>query len=141
MRYLLIVIISTFLISACSSSRELELTSLNQQPCRNEVTLNNPNEFIGETAENFSVYQQGDQVFASVDVRTYCNARISFDLERNSDQILLKLRNNNTMTDKCVCVSNITTSIKNLEAGSYNFMVTDATGSTMLAKQTLNVNR
>lgn len=139
MRYLFILLASAIIFTACSSSQELQVASMNQQECRNETELQNPNEFIGETAENFMVTQQGKHVFASMDLRTYCNARIAFDVERNEDQIMLRLKNNNTITDDCVCIMNVSTSLSGVDDGTYTIMVTNATGQNLLAKQTITV--
>lgn len=138
MRSIFLLIAAALLFSACSS-QELMLTNINQQPCRNEAELNNSSEFVGETAENLMVYQQGEQVFASMDVRTYCSARISFDVVEKDDNIWLKLRNNNTMTDDCVCIMNVTASVAGLSDGTYQVMVTNSTGETLLAQQTIVV--
>jgi hypothetical protein len=138
MKYFILFILSIILIG-CSGSKELELTSINQQPCRNETTLNNPNEFVGETAENMMVYQQGNQVIVSADVRAYCNSRISFEVERDSELITLRLLNNNSMTDKCVCYTNVSTSIVNLKGGRYTILLTDRTGRTVLSQQEVSV--
>jgi hypothetical protein len=138
MKYLLLLA-AAFLLSSCSGSKELEFGTLNQDPCKNEVKLNNPNEFVGETVENLTVYQQGDQVYASMEVRTYCNARIAFDLEQKESQIRLKLYNAAPQSGDCVCIANVTTSLKNLEEGTYNVMVTNRNGNQMLGQASVNV--
>ncbi len=132
MRKLLILLFTSLLLAACSSTKELQFTSLNQQQCTNETTLNSPGEFTGETVGGMDVYKQGESVYVSMDIRTYCNARIVFDLAQKGNQILLKLRNAMNEKDNCVCVKNVTTSFKNLSPGTYDIMVTDAGGYTVL---------
>lgn len=139
MKKLYFVFAAAFLFSACSSSKKLELTSLDQKPCRSEVQLTDKNEFIGETAENLTLFQQGSLVYASMDLRAYCNAKISFDVEKDGDRIKLKVKNNNSASDDCVCISNVTTSVKNLTAGTYNFLITNSDGTQLLAQESLNV--
>jgi hypothetical protein len=138
MKYILLLF-AALIIAGCSGSKELEFASLNQDPCKNEVKLNNPNEFVGETVENLTVYQQGDQVFASMEVRTYCNARINYDVERNEKEIRLKLFNEGVQSGDCVCIINVTTSLKNVEEGTYNVLVTNRTGNQLLASRNLTV--
>lgn len=140
MKYLLPFFIgSMLLLSACSTSKEIETASLNQMPCRNETQLNDQKEFIGETAENLNVYQQGELVFATMDVRTYCNGKITFDVERKDQQLFLKLRNSSGMTDDCVCIANVTTSFKNIEPGDYTVLVTNETGNQLLQQTTATI--
>jgi hypothetical protein len=45
MKYFLLFI-TAVILTGCSSSK-VELGSLNQDPCKNEVKLNNPKEFVG----------------------------------------------------------------------------------------------
>jgi hypothetical protein len=140
MKNLYMVLLSAFIFAACSSSKqEIKLGSLDQKPCRNEKQLNTANEFTGETADNLVLYQQSSQVYASVDVRTYCNAKISFDVQKDGDRIKLKVKNNNTSIDKCVCFTNVTTSIENLEPGSYTVLITNGAGDQLLTQGTIEV--
>ena len=62
MRYLFVLLFASLLLSACSSTKEIETVSLNQTQCRDETTLADPKTFTGETAEKLQVYQQGDLV-------------------------------------------------------------------------------
>jgi hypothetical protein len=135
----ILLLLAALILAGCSGSKELETASLNQDPCRNEVKLNNPNEFVGETVENLTVYQQGDQVFASMEVRTYCDARINFDTERNEKEIRLKLFNEGSQSGDCVCIVNVTTSLRNVGEGTFNVMVTNRTGNQLLASRTVTV--
>ncbi len=138
--FYVIAIVSSLLLAACSSSKEeVKLGSLDQKPCRNEKQLNTTDEFNGETADNLVVFKQGKAVYASMDIRTYCNAKISFDIERNGDRIKLKVKNNNASMDKCVCFTNVTTSIENLEPGSYTVLVTNAAGDQLLTQGSIQV--
>ena len=138
--FYVIAIVFSLLIAACSSSKEeIKLGSLDQKPCRNEKQLNTTDEFNGETADNLVVFQQSNAVYASMDIRTYCNAKISFDIERNGDKIKLKVKNNNASTDKCVCFTNVTTSIENLEPGSYTVLITNGAGDQLLTQGSIQV--
>lgn len=135
-----LVIVSSLLFSACSSSKEeIKLGSLDQKPCRSEKQLNTSDEFTGETADNLVLFQQSGLIYASMDIRTYCNAKISFDVQKEGDRIKLKVKNNNTATDKCVCFTNVTTSIENLQPGSYTVLVTNAAGNQLLAQGSIQV--
>jgi major membrane immunogen (membrane-anchored lipoprotein) len=135
-----LVIVSSLLLGACSSSKEeIKLGSLDQKPCRSEKQLNSADEFTGETADNLVLFQQGNLVYASMDIRTYCNAKISFDIQKEGDRIKLRVKNNNIATDKCVCFTNVTTSIENLQPGSYTVLVTNAAGNQLLTQRSLQV--
>jgi len=138
MKYVLLLL-TALIFTACSGSKELEFGSLNQNPCKNETKLNNPAEFTGETVENLAVYQQGDQVFASMDVRTYCNAKIAFDAERNEKQIRLKIRNEGQQSGDCVCITTVTTSLKNVGEGTYDIMITNRNGNQLLSQKSITV--
>jgi hypothetical protein len=138
MKYILLLLTALVFIG-CSGSKEIEFGSLNQDPCKNEVKLNSPGEFVGETVENLTVYQQGDQVYASMEVRTYCNARINFDVERNENEIRLKLFNEGAQSGDCVCIMNVTTSMKNIDEGTYNVLVTNRAGNQLLATKNVTV--
>ncbi len=135
-----LVIVSSLLLGACSSSKEgIKLGSLDQKPCRSEKQLNSADEFTGETADNLVLYQQSSLVYASMDIRTYCNAKISFDIQKEGDRIKLRVKNNNSATDKCVCFTNVTTTIENLQPGSYTVLVTNAAGNQLLAQGSILV--
>ncbi len=137
MKYLYLII-TAFLLSACAGSK-IEFSSLNQDPCKNETKLNNPGEFLGETVENLTVYQQGDQLYASMQVRTYCTARINFDVDKGETLIRLKLFNAGPAAGDCVCLTNVTTSLKNVEEGTYNVQITNKDGNRLLAQTSVTV--
>ncbi len=138
-KYLLVFVIP-FLISACSSSKQLEFSSLNQTPCRDQMEIKTQGEFTGETADNFTIYQQGDLVFASMDVRTTCNSRIAFDAEKKGEEIHLKLRNaGGSSSQSCVCTTSVTTSLKNVDSGTYKVLVTNERGNQILAQGSITV--
>ena len=139
MKYFLLFSLALLFLAGCSATKEIESASLTQAPCRSETEIKDPNEFVSETAENLLVYQQGDLLFASMDVRTYCNARITFDVERKDERLMLKLRNSNSATDDCVCITNVTASLKNVESGDYTVMVTNASGNQLLAQTAASV--
>jgi hypothetical protein len=137
MKYFLLFI-TAVILTGCSSSK-VELGSLNQDPCKNEVKLNNPKEFVGETVENLTVYQQGEQIMASMDVRTYCNSNINFDIDKTEKQIKLKLFNEGPQSSDCVCIKTVTTAINNIDEGSYDLIVTNRAGDQLLATKPVNV--
>lgn len=140
MKIYYLLLISSLLFAACSSSKEeIMLGSLDQKPCRSEKQINSTDEFTGETADNLVLFQQSKDVYASMDIRAYCNAKISFDVEKNGDRIKLKVKNNSSAADKCVCFSNVTTSIKNLEPGSYTILVTNSEGNQLLTQGSIQV--
>jgi hypothetical protein len=140
MKTIYILFVSALLFAACSSSKEeIKLSSLDQKPCRSEKQINSPNEFTGETGDNLVLYQQSSLVYASLDIRTYCNAKISFDVEKNGDRIKLKVKNNNPTTDKCVCFTNVTASIENLEPGTYTILITNVAGNQLLTQGSIQV--
>jgi hypothetical protein len=135
MRYFTVVILAAILFSACSSTKQIERVSINQAPCANEEQITDPKTFTGETADNLQVYQQGDVFFATMNVRTYCNAKIDVNVEVSGDQLRLKLNRTEQGDNTCVCNINVTTSYKNIEPGNYTVMVMNAAGSQVLAQQ------
>lgn len=133
------LLITALILASCAGSKQVEFSSLTQDPCKNETTLKSAGEFVGETVENLTVYQQGDQVYASMEVRTYCNARINFDVEKAEGLIRLKLFNAGPQTGDCACIVNVTTSMKNIGEGNYNVQVTNRAGNMLLAQKSLTV--
>ena len=140
MKNIITLFISAILIAGCAGSSDLEYASLNQEPCRSETEIDNPQSFVSETAENFIVYQQGDNVYLSMDVRTYCNSKITFeDPKLDGERIMIRMRNAGPTEDNCVCFKNVTTSIKNIEEGTYNFMILGKSGNQLLVQKTFTV--
>jgi hypothetical protein len=137
MRNLCIVLFSSILLYACAGSKDVQLGSVNQEPCREQADVTEKNVFTGESVENLNVFQQGSAVYASMDVRTECNANVAFDMERNDDQIKLKIRNSSSNAD-CVCIKKVTTSIAGLEEGDYKVTVTNAANQ-LLAQGQISV--
>jgi hypothetical protein len=135
----LFLLIAAFGFISCSASEEIQFNSLDQRECRSEMQISDQNQFLGETAENLTLYQQGNLIFASMDVRMLCNAKITFDIERNESRIKLKMKNSSASNDDCTCISNVTTSFKNLEAGTYTVMITNSAGSQLLAQSDITV--
>jgi hypothetical protein len=140
MSKLLVLLLLSLLIASCSGSKELQLGQTSQDPCRDQTTIKDSREFTGETVENFIIYQQGDKVYASMDVRTHCNAQIAFATEIPKDQIILRLRNANNASSDCVCITRVTTSISNISKGTYSVLVMAPAGNKLLAQQNLTVN-
>ena len=136
---LLVLLTIGILIAGCSSSKEITTSSLTQGDCKNQKNIATPNEFVSETAENLDVYQKGDLVTATVDVETYCNAQLSFDVVKKENEIWLKLKNNSGVKDNCVCTKNVSISLANVESGDYNILVTNLSGSQLLSKTTITV--
>jgi hypothetical protein len=137
MRNLYIVLFSSILLYACAGSKDVQLGSVNQEPCRQQSDVTEKNVFTGESVENLNVFQQGSAVYASMDVRTECNSNVAFDMERNDDQIKLKIRNASSNAE-CVCIKKVTTSIANLEEGDYKVTVTNAANQ-LLAQGQISV--
>jgi hypothetical protein len=140
MSKLLVLLLLSLLIASCSGSKELQLGQTSQDPCRDQTTITDSREFTGETVENFTIYQQADKVYASMDVRTHCNAQIAFATETPKGQLILRLSNANNSASDCVCITKVTTSISNLSKGTYNVLVMAPTGNKLLAQQNLTVN-
>ena len=140
MSKLLALLLLSLLLASCSGSKELQLGQTTQDPCREQTTIKDAKEFVWETVENFTISQQSDKVYASMDVRTYCNAQIAFTTETPKGQLILRLINANKGFSDCVCKTKVTTSISNLSKGTYNVLLMGATGNKLLAQQTLTVN-
>ena len=124
------------LLAGCSSTKEITTSSLTQGDCKNQKTISNPNEFVSETAQNLDVFQKGDLITATVDVETYCNAQLSFDVVKKENEIWLKLKNTSGVKDECVCTKNVSISLANVEPGDYTIFVTNLSGSQLLSKTT-----
>lgn len=125
MRNLFILILSSVLIFACAGSKDAQLGTVTQEPCRDKADVTDKNVFTGESVENLNVFQQGSSVDATMDVRTECNSTVSFDMERKDDQIKLKIKSS-VSNAECVCIKKVTTSIANLKAGSYQVTIINA---------------
>ena len=136
---ILVLLTIGVLAAGCSSTKEITTSSLTQGDCKNQKTINNPNEFVSETAENLDVYQKGDLITATIDVDTYCNAQLSFNVVKKDNEIWLKLKNESGVKDKCVCTKNVSISLANVEPGDYNILVTNLSGSQLLSKTTFTV--
>lgn len=139
MRYLAILLFTSLILSACSGSKNIEVTQVNLEPCKNEVKLNDQNPFYGETVDNFLAYQQGDAVQFTMDVRTYCKTGLTVVTDKQENVIKLKLNNTGQNNSDCTCTVKLSSSMKNLKEGSYTVMVTDISGSKLLAQQQLTV--
>lgn len=139
MRNVLYLMFLALLFAACSGTKEIQMGQLNQEPCKEQITIKDKGEFVGETVENLNVYQQGDNIMASMDVRTMCDARLSFEPQLNKKLILLKLRNNNVNGSKCVCFTKVTTTFSSPGSGDYKVRVMNAAGNVLLAEQTATI--
>ncbi len=139
MKNLLLLALLALTFSACSGSKAIVFNSLVQSPCKEQTKLNNSSEFTGETVSNLLVYQQSDILYASMDVRTYSNARITFTIEKKENQLRMKLQNANNTKDNFVCIINVATSLKNVAPGSYEIMILNSTGNQLLATKRITV--
>ncbi len=136
---LLVLFTVGVLLAGCSSTKEISTSSFTQGDCKNQKKIENPNEFVSETAENLDVYQKGDIITATIDIQAYCNAQLSFDVVKKDNEIWLKLKNNSGVKDECVCTKNVSISLANVEPGDYNILVTNLSGSQLLSKTTFTV--
>lgn len=78
-------------------------------------------------------------VYVSMDVRTRDEGQITFKLEKDKEQIKLILNKENDSSVKFVCVKSVSTSIKNLEPGTYEMLVLNSQGNHLLATRKFNV--
>lgn len=139
MRYTLLLLFTALLISACSSTKQIEFISLNQQACQDQIKIDQQNQFAGETVDSLIVYQEGQTIYAKMDVRSYCSSQFTFAAEVSNGTIKLKLSNANKSIDDCVCVKQVSTSFKNVEPGFYNIMVTNSAGTQLLDQISLDI--
>ena len=140
MRNIIILLFASLLLASCAGSKALELGQTQQGACTNQTTLTDQREYIGETVDNFTIYQQGTVVTATMDVRTRCTATLSFTPEVSKGKLVLRLANTNPQISTCVCVTRVTVPISNLEKGVYSVLVMAPGGNSLLAQQTLTVN-
>lgn len=140
MRNLFILLFSALLLSACSSSKDFQVGGLTQEPCKSETQITNPNQFLGETVENLRLVPSGNTVTAYMDVRTYCNSNLSISGSVKGKELRLMLKNENTAQDDCFCKKTISTTLTNVEKGTFDVLVTNSSGSQLLAQESLTVN-
>ncbi len=136
---ILLLISAGLILMSCSSTKEITTSSFTQSECRNEKTINNSNEFVSETAENLNVFQSGDLVTAAVDIETYCNAQLSFDVTKKDNELWLKLNNSSGVKDSCVCIKNVAIALQNVEPMDYKIFVTNRSGNQLLTQTTFTV--
>ncbi len=137
---ILVLLTAGVLLAGCSSSKEIATGSFSQSDCKEERSIDNSDEFVAETADNLIVFQKVDIVTLTVDVETYCNAQLAFDILKKDNEIYLKLKNNSGVKDKCVCKKSLSIDVKNVEPGDYTFYVTNLVGNQLLAKSKFTVN-
>jgi uncharacterized protein YcfL len=137
-KLILVFLTVGFLLAGCSSTKEIT-TTVTQSDCQNERKINNPNEFVSETAQNLDVFQKGDIITATVDIESYCNAQLSFDVVKKENELWLKLKNNSGVKDECVCTKKVSISLANVEAGDYKIVVTNQAGNQLLAQTMFTV--
>lgn len=139
MRNIFYLLFLALFFAACSGSKEIQMGQLNQDPCKNETQIKDQKTFTGETVDNLSVYQQGDNIFATMDVRTTCDAKLSFEPKSEKGLIILKLKNNTLGTANCACISKVTTSFSNPGKGDYKVRIMSANGDLLLAEQSASI--
>ena len=144
MKYLIILFLSSVMFLACSNPKVAKLTSVEQDQCQNEQEIVNKENFAGMTVEGliFDIKKDAatddpevtkNVVIAAMQVRSYCNAKIAFDIDEEYNEIFLRLRNANDQEDDCVCEKQVRVEITDLVPATYNVKVTDATGRQLLA--------
>ena len=139
MKYLLIVLLSSLLFAACSSSKMVSMDPVRFDPCIQQTDLTSNDVFTGETVDNVIIDQQSGLVYVTMDVRTYCNSALSMDMKYNENQIDLMVSNTNTATDNCVCVKRARTALRDMAPGIYELRITDKTGHKLLDQETITI--
>lgn len=139
MRYLFLLMFSALLFAACSGAKEMQMGRVEQDPCRNETQLKDQREFTGETIENLNVYQQGDNIYATMDIRSLCNARFTFEPKVDKEMIVLRLKNNNSGSADCACISKVTTSFSSPGKGDYTVRIMNENGDMLLGEQRTSI--
>ncbi len=138
-KFIFSFLVTALLIAGCSSTKEITTSSVSQADCQNEKKINNSNEFVSETADNLDVVQKGDIITATLDIETYCNAQLTFDVQQKENEIWLKLKNTSGLKDECVCTKKTSISLVNVEPADYKIMVTNQSGNQLLAQTTFTV--
>ncbi|MDP4115471.1 MAG: hypothetical protein Q8903_05020 [Bacteroidota bacterium] len=138
MRYIIVLFTFGLLFTACSS-KVAEISMINQEPCKEQLKLDAQNKFYGETVNNFTLNNQSGVILANMDVRTYCDAKLAFKIDKQDKVVKIKVMNTNSSRPDCVCLLNVQTAIKNLPSGDYSFMVTNEGGDKLLAEQKLSI--
>ncbi len=133
------IILCAISFYACSRLRTIELTSLSQSPCKDEALVSAASEFADDSVSNLEVFQKEKNITASMEVTTFSNSRITFDIDNKGSRIRLKLRNFSNRTGGYVCKVIVTTSFKILEDGNYNVLVTNEDGKKTLASTEVEV--
>lgn len=141
--YFSAILFLSLLVIGCGGSKEaqleMKLGNFNVSDCKNVTNISDPSEFMGETADNLVVTGLSKSFAASFDVRTRCNAQLAVDLEKDGNNIKIKLRNMQTQVVDCICFITVTTSALNVAPGTYNVLITNSTGNQLLANQTVSV--
>ncbi len=139
MKYFFIILFSSLLFAACSSSKVVTMDPVRYDPCTQQTDLTSSDVFTGETVDNVVVDQQGGIVFVTMDVRTYCNSTLNTEMKQNENQITLMVSNTNAGTDNCVCVKKANTSLRDLASGDYTLRITDKTGYKLLDQKSFTI--
>lgn len=140
MRSFLLLLSCSFLLAACGGTKQIELSSLSQTPCKNEAQIESGVNFSGETVEGLRAHRLGDDLYVSMAVRTFCSARITFIAEKKGNQIKLFLKNSPAVKGSCVCTTYVSTSLRNIEPGDYNIIIMNEKGDRLLASSEVTID-
>ena len=139
MKYFAIVLFSSLMLAACSSSKMVSMDPVQFEQCTQQSDLTGTDVYTGETVDNVIINQQTGLVYVTMDVRTYCNSALSMDVKQDANKIMLMLSNTNTGTDNCVCVKKARTALRDLAPGTYNLQITDKTGYRLLHQESVTI--
>ncbi len=128
MKYFVIVLFSALFFAACSSTKLMELSNTSQEPCKSQTSIENASDFADETGGNLIFDHQGEAVFATMDITTYCNAALDVKLKQDGNNINLIVQNTSNNKDTCSCVKRLRTKLYNIAPGTYDVKVTNSKG-------------
>jgi uncharacterized protein YcfL len=139
MKYFLILVFSTLLFAACSSSKMVSMDPARFDACTQQSDLTSSDVYTGETVDNVILDQQNGLVYVTMDVRTYCNSTLNMDMNQKENQITLMISNSDTASDNCVCVKKARTAFRDLAPGTYSLHITDKTGHKLLDQESITI--
>lgn len=136
MKRLIIFAAALAFITGCSSQKEFVKSPANVTPCSNETKIK-ISDFYGETADKLEAFQSGNALMVSFELKTMCNSKIDYDVEKAGQTVKIKIRNLEPQKAECVCTKTFAVDIKDLlEPGTYTVLVTNDTGYQLLAQKT-----
>jgi uncharacterized protein YcfL len=139
MKYFAIVLFSSLLLAACSSSKMVSMDPVQFDQCTQQKDLTSNDVYTGETVDNLVINQQSGLIFVTMDVHAYCNSTLSVEMKQKENQLTLMVSNTGTASDNCVCVKKARTAFRDLAPGTYDLKVTDKTGYKLLAQQSITI--